>query len=104
MVDVSAVSVDTHGTFRHFDEDGELHRTNAPAVVYSDGTKVWYHHGVRRRDGVRHRDGGPALEYPDGTKLWMLSGVEYTEEQYQLEMSRIRNLNCTINAPSVRVI
>lgn len=44
---------------------GQLHRLNGPAVVWLDGTKLWY------VDGQLHRDGGPAVTHPSGsTEFW----------------------------------
>jgi hypothetical protein len=49
---------------RHEDRRGELHRDDGPAIIYADGTQLWY------RNGKQHRDGGPAAIGPDGTQAW----------------------------------
>jgi hypothetical protein len=54
-----------------FDENGELHNDNGPAITYENGTKVWYQHGKM------HRIGGPALEYSDGTGWWYINGMRH---------------------------
>ena len=66
--------------------NGNLHRTDGPAMVYADGTKSWY------INGVKHRTDGPAFESVYGTKEWWVNGnrhrlngpaVKYTS-RYQL--------------------
>lgn len=71
--------------------DGKLHRVNAPAVKFSEGTKAWYQHGRLHRldgpaiaysdggyewykDGIYHRTDGPAVYYPGGATLWFVDG------------------------------
>jgi hypothetical protein len=53
-----------------------LHRTDGPAIEYSDGTKYWY------QNGKRHRTDGPAVEWPNGTKYWYLHGTELSEKLF----------------------
>ena len=53
---------------REWYQDGELHRTDGPAIEWADGTRMWY------RDGRLHRTDGPAVEYPDGTREWYQDG------------------------------
>ena len=43
------------------------------------GTNYWYN-----EVGELHREDGPAVEYSDGDHLWWLNGREYTEEEYAL--------------------
>jgi hypothetical protein len=61
-------SVDEDGVQRWFDEDGELHREDGPAIIFSDGLQAWYKHGKP------HRKGGPAVIQANGTKEWYLNG------------------------------
>ena len=71
--------------YRH----GKLHRTNGPAVEYSDGTKWWC------INGKMHRSDGPACIKADGHREWWLKGKcvktngpkekmwhEYVSEEY----------------------
>lgn len=51
--EVSAPAEALAGTGRQ--KSGNLHRENAPAVEYPDGTKEWW------RNGMLHRDDGPAV-------------------------------------------
>jgi hypothetical protein len=49
-----------NGTKKYYNEKGELHRTDGPAVVRADGGKSWY------LNGKLHRTDGPAIEWADG--------------------------------------
>ena len=89
--------IDTDGTISYYNEEGQLHRDgDKPAIIYSDGTKVYYVKGKLHRDGDEpaiiqhdgrkewyqdgklHREGNkPALIWPDGTKEYYRNGVEY---------------------------
>ena len=40
--------------------NGQLHRTDGPAIEWADGSKFWY------LNGKRHREDGPAIEYARG--------------------------------------
>jgi hypothetical protein len=61
------LNIDEHGNKFWYDSDDNLHRTDVPAVILSDGYQAWYQHGLR------HRDNGPAIEWPDGEKSWYLN-------------------------------
>ena len=41
------------------------------------GTKCWYN-----EQGQRHREDGPAIEWADGTKYWHINGKELTEAEF----------------------
>lgn len=51
--------------------DGEYHREDGPAVMFTDGYTMWYQHGKK------HREGGPAISKPDGTKVWYYCGQRH---------------------------
>jgi hypothetical protein len=72
-------------------ESGQYHRIDGPAVEYSNGSKEWY------INGKLHRENGPAIILGNGVKCWFLNDIEYTEEEYQnelikLKLNRLRNL------------
>lgn len=71
----------------------EIHRENAPAVVYTDGSMHWYKNDKRHREngpaiirndgamfwyknGKLHREDGPARIFPDGEVDWFINGKE----------------------------
>ena len=68
--------VDTCGTRRYFNNAGQLHRTDGPAIEYADGYKAWY------QNGLRHCTDGPAVEYSDGDKAWFINGEELSEAEF----------------------
>ena len=93
------VTVDNNGTKRWYNEQGQLHRENGPAIEWAEGIKSWYINGQRHReDGPaiewasgdkywyindqRHRENGPAIEYASGDKYWYLNGEELTEAEF----------------------
>lgn len=47
---------------------GQLHRTNGPAMVFHGGSKCWL------QNGEYHRPDGPAIESACGKKLWYRHG------------------------------
>ena len=51
--------------------NGELHRTDGPAIEYANGDKFWY------KNGKYHREDGPAVEYAIGSKYWYLNGKRH---------------------------
>ena len=93
------VTVDKDGTTRWYNERGEYHRENGPAVEWSNGYKSWYINGKRHREdgpaiehveggkswfinGKLHREDGPAVEYFDGDKGWFINGKELIEKEF----------------------
>jgi hypothetical protein len=50
---------------------GELHRTDRPAILYSNGEQHWYQYGKR------HRNDDPAVIYADGNQYWYKNGRCY---------------------------
>ena len=73
--------------------NGELHRTDGPAVEHANGDKWWFLNGKWHRtdgpafewgngnkawflNGERHRTDGPAVEYRSGHKEWFLNGIK----------------------------
>jgi hypothetical protein len=76
-----------------------LHRENAPAVEYANGSRIWCQNGQRHRidgpaiewwdgdkrwwqNGQRHRTDGPAIERNDGSMEWYINDEELTEAEF----------------------
>ena len=93
------IEVDDDGTRWYYNNEGQLHCTDGPAIEYWNGTKYWYQNGLRHRTdgpaiectngdkfwylyGVRHRTDGPAIEWHAGVCEWYLEGVRYAESEY----------------------
>ena len=67
---------DGHGNRRYCNTAGQLHRTNGPAILWSNGNKSWW------QDGELHRIDGPAVEYVSGGKVWYINGKRLTEAEF----------------------
>jgi hypothetical protein len=88
--------------------DGQLHRTNGPAVIRADGAQFWYLNGQKHRtdgpaviradgaqvwclNGQKHRTDGPAVIWADGDQEWWLNGMKLTKDEWrqQVETSQL---------------
>ena len=70
------IEVDTRGTRRYYNNLGQLHRLDGPAVEYADGDKYWY------QNDQFHRTNGPAIMLADGRKWWYLNDRPLTEAEF----------------------
>ena len=68
------VIVDNHGIKCWYNEQGQRHREDGPAIECVNGTKEWY------INGKLHREDGPAIEYANGTKKWYINGKLHRED------------------------
>ena len=64
------------------DLSNNLHRDDGPAIIYANGTKAWFQHGMR------HREDGPAYIGHDGRKVWFLYDKAVTEEEFNTVTDR----------------
>jgi hypothetical protein len=62
--------INEYETKRWFNDAGQLHREDGPAIEYSDGSTEYY------INGKEHRLDGPAVEFVSGTKFWYINGEE----------------------------
>jgi len=81
MENYNKVEKDEDGNKLYF-LNGELHRTDGPAIEYANGTKTWW------TNDKLHRTDGPAIECANGNKLYFLNGAEFTEEEF-LEQTQV---------------
>lgn len=51
-------------------------RVGGPTIICQDGTKEWY------MGSYLHRTDGPAIEWSDGSKAYWYRGVKISEEEY----------------------
>ena len=70
------IEVDEDGARRYYNTNGELHRTDGPAVEWASGAKFWYH------NDRLHRTGGPAVEWANGHIEWWINGVILSEAEF----------------------
>jgi hypothetical protein len=85
------VTVDETGNRECHNSQGQLHRTDGPAIEWADGTREWWLNGQLHRtdgpayegangsrvwwlNGQLHRTDGPAIELADGSRVWWLNG------------------------------
>ena len=61
--------ISSAGTKRWYNEQGELHRTDGPAVIYPNGFQSWHF------NGNLHRTNGPAMIHPSGCQFWYINGM-----------------------------
>jgi len=115
---MSTPIIDEYGTKWYYNEQGQLHRTDGPAVEYANGDKSWWVNDQRHRtDGPAveyangdkewwvncqlHRPDGPAIEYASGTKSWWVNGKCLTEAefnaQYGQQQPSLEGATITIN-------
>jgi hypothetical protein len=63
----SSPIIDKYRVKRWYNESGEKHREDGPALECANGTKEWY------QNGELHRVNGPAVERANGDKEWWLN-------------------------------
>jgi hypothetical protein len=68
----------------YYNEQGQLHREDGPAIIFSNGRKQWW------INGKLHRVDGPAIEWSDGSKSWFLKGEKYSEQDWSHEITNIK--------------
>ena len=88
-----------NGTVSYLNQNGQCHREDGPAVVYSCGFKAWFINDKLHREdgpaieysngdkswyqnGKRHREDGPAVVYSCGDKYWYINGKELSEQEF----------------------
>jgi hypothetical protein len=86
-----------------YEKNGELHREDGLAIIYSNGRQEWYLNGRFHREdgpalikengsqswwvnGKLHREDGPAIIYDNGTQEWYLNGVEVKKNNNNKEV------------------
>ncbi len=74
------VTVDKNTTCWYNDK-GQLHRLDGPAVEYANGSKEWC------VEGKCHRLDGPAYEGATGYKAWFVEGKHMTKEEFNEYMN-----------------
>lgn len=77
-IDFTGVCLITSWNAICYFKDGSFHRTDGPAIEWSDGDRDWY------VNGILHRIDGPAIEYKaeDGGNGWLVNGIEYSKEEF----------------------
>jgi hypothetical protein len=60
--------VDLLGNEYWYNDNGDRHREDGPAIERCNGDRFWY------LNGKLHRENGAAIEYADGHKSWWING------------------------------
>jgi len=68
----------------HHTKDGVIHSDSGPAIIYNDGSVVYF------KNGLKHNAKGPAVVWADGSKEWWFGGRFFTEEAWINETRRIK--------------
>jgi hypothetical protein len=59
-----------------------IHRTDGPAIEYSNGTVYWI------VNNKIHRTTGPAVSVANGKELWYWNNIEYKEAEHPFNIFR----------------
>lgn len=65
--------VKTNGTYEFYNKNNELHNTEGPAVVKSNGTIEYW------ENGKLHRIDEPAIQRLDGSFEWWVGGIQHRD-------------------------
>lgn len=68
--------IDSHGTKRWRNNNGQYHREDGPAIEWADGAKEWW---VNDR---RHRLDGPAYVGPGGSSAWWVNDTFIEKDNF----------------------
>ena len=66
----------SNGDKHWFNQNGQYHRLDGPAIERLNGYKAWF------QNDQLHRLDGPSVEYPNGNKYWYIESKEYTEKEF----------------------
>ena len=77
-------SVDSLGTIYYKNKLNLFHRTDGPAVEYTDGFKSWW------INGKQHREDGPAVVFSDGYVEYWLKDRSYSKEEWETEVIKLK--------------
>jgi hypothetical protein len=69
--------IDAQGNKCWFNERGQLHRLDGPAIEWWDGLTSWW------VNGHRHRLEGPAIEDDTGVRRWWVMDKKLTQEEFE---------------------
>ena len=71
------VETNEDGTIRYYNEYGDLHNPNGPAVIWPDGGQEYW------INDQLHNPNGPAVIYPDGDKFYYINDKELSEVEFK---------------------
>ncbi len=68
--------IDEYGSIYFYNNKGQYHRIDGPAIELPYGTKKWY------LNGKPHRENGPAIEYKTEYKSFYINGKYLSQEEF----------------------
>ena len=77
------VEVDENDTRWYYNNAGQLHRTDGPAIEYPNGAKFWV------QNGMLHRTNGPAVVYTNNELQWWIHGEHMSEARFKQVVRRL---------------
>ena len=69
-----------------YNDEGQLHCLDGPAIIWKNGDMSWY------KNGQRHREDGPSIEFGNKYKAWFLNDIQYTQLQFNVKIYCIKNV------------
>lgn len=66
--------INDDGAIHYYNEAGEYHRIDGPAIIRLNGSEEWL------INGRHHRTDGPAYIGSDGAELWVIEGETHRED------------------------
>jgi hypothetical protein len=72
----SICKIDDYDNKKWYNDKGELHNTNGPAIIWNNGDKYWL------INGELNRIDGPAIENAKGERYWYINGEMLTEQEF----------------------
>lgn len=78
---MSGPDKDLFGNVSWHDADGNYHRDGGPALIETDGSKLWFRHGEL------HRIDGPAVMSANGYNAWFQNGKRHRLDGPAVEFS-----------------
>ncbi len=72
----SVCHIASNGDIVWLDNKGRFHKIGGPAIEYVNGSREYYHHGLR------HNLDGPAVIHSDGYKEYWVNGKFLREEDF----------------------
>ena len=77
------VKIDEEGNRNWFNEEGERHREDGPAIEDNKGYKMWY------LNGKKHRGDGPAFEWWRERRHYWIGDKPVTKECFDALTNKI---------------
>jgi len=78
MENYASKETKANGSICYYNNKGQRHRLDGPAIDWVNGDKAWY------INGKLHRLGGPAIEYASGHKSWVINSFFCQKNKHNL--------------------